>query len=298
MQDSITIAEVGSIVKVSGSRIATPLGPPRPGSTPTKMPSTSPRIIKVMIFQVMRTAKPCNSNPNASMTDFLAAERRFERALWHDDVEGDVEGHEHHGGEHEGGEERFPPCDLADHAHETGDQEEARDIEAEELRCETEQDSRHEHGRYPAELRLRNEGLSRLIAREECDDQAVEACAGKDDGEVEREITGLRAGRLPACAGTPVVVAECQRQRQQEKTNDDVGGAIAGDGRRIRLRRGRIIDDNFNIIVGHGLSRLISWSSSTAERRGSAKAHCAANPASVISDLFSASSSSRKLSIS
>jgi hypothetical protein len=31
MQDNITIAEVGSIVNVSGSRIATPLGPPRPG---------------------------------------------------------------------------------------------------------------------------------------------------------------------------------------------------------------------------------------------------------------------------
>src|SRR4029434_4728605 len=133
MQDSITIAEVGSIVNVSGSRIATPLGPPRPGSTPTKMPSTRPRIIKVMIFQVMRTAKPCNSNPNASMTGFLAAERRFERALWHDDVEGDVEGHEHHGGEYESGEQRLPQRDLADHPHETGDQKNTRAIEPEEL---------------------------------------------------------------------------------------------------------------------------------------------------------------------
>ena len=31
MHDSITMAEVGDIVKVSGSRIATPLAPPRPG---------------------------------------------------------------------------------------------------------------------------------------------------------------------------------------------------------------------------------------------------------------------------
>src|SRR6185436_700951 len=133
MHDSITIAEVGSIVKVSGSRIATPFGPPRPGSTPTKIPSTSPKIIKAMIFHVMRTAKPCNSSPNASMTSFLAAQGRFERALRHDDVKGDVEGHEHHGGEHQGGEQRFPPRDLADEAHETDDQEEACDIEAEEL---------------------------------------------------------------------------------------------------------------------------------------------------------------------
>lgn len=58
MQDSITIAEVGSIVKVSGNRIATPLGPPSPGSTPTKMPSTSPTIISMSVFHVSRTAKP------------------------------------------------------------------------------------------------------------------------------------------------------------------------------------------------------------------------------------------------
>jgi hypothetical protein len=58
MQESMTMAEVGSIVKVSGSRIATPLGPPRPGSTPTKMPSTSPTIITARTFQVSRTLKP------------------------------------------------------------------------------------------------------------------------------------------------------------------------------------------------------------------------------------------------
>src|SRR5256885_17012234 len=134
MQDNITIAEVGSIVKVSGSRIATPLGPPRPGSTPTKMPSTRPRIIKVMIFQVMRTAKPCNSNPNASMTGFLAAERRFERALWHDDVNCDVEGHEHHGGENEAGEQRVSHRHVADPTHEAGDQPETCDVTVAALR--------------------------------------------------------------------------------------------------------------------------------------------------------------------
>src|SRR5438128_7243304 len=173
------MAEVGSIVKVRGSRIASPLGPPRPGSTPTKMPSTSTRIIKVMIFQVMRTAKPCSSNPNASMTGFLATERRFERALWHDDVEGDVEGHEHHGGEHQGGEQRLPQRDLADHPHETGDQEEARDVEPEELGGEAEQDSRSEHGEHAAKLRPCHEDLGSLPARQECGDQAIEAGASE-----------------------------------------------------------------------------------------------------------------------
>ena len=52
------MAEVGSIVNVSGSRIATPFGPPRPGSTPTNMPSTSPTIITASVFHVSRTVKP------------------------------------------------------------------------------------------------------------------------------------------------------------------------------------------------------------------------------------------------
>src|SRR3954467_1184419 len=175
MQDSITIAEVGSMVKVSGSRMATPFGPPRPGSTPTKMPSTSPTIIRASVFQVSSTAKPCISRPKASITQsqifrrceerlrrsnpalacgvlecfaslamttemsLSVSEGRFQRAFRHDDVEGDVEGHEHDRGEKEGGEQRFPPGDLADQSHERGDQQEARDIEAEELRRQAKQ---------------------------------------------------------------------------------------------------------------------------------------------------------------
>src|SRR6266700_4440123 len=145
MQDSITMAEVGSIVKVNGNRIATPFGPPSPGSTPTKIPSTSPTIISSSVFHVSRTAKPCRSRPKASITysqvfrhceersdeaihpsagnhgllrcarnDELIPERRFERALRHDDVKGDIEGHEHDHGEQKGREQRLPQRDLAD----------------------------------------------------------------------------------------------------------------------------------------------------------------------------------------
>src|SRR6201996_9104810 len=133
MQDSITMAEVGSMLKVSGNRIATPFGTPSPGSTPTKTPSTSPTIISASVFQVIRTAKPCRSRPKASMSlpGLLVAEGRFERPLRHDDIEGDIEGHEHDRGEDEGGQQRLPQCDLADQAHEARDQQEARDIEPE-----------------------------------------------------------------------------------------------------------------------------------------------------------------------
>src|SRR4051794_3981358 len=123
MHDSITIAEVGSMVKVSGSRMATPLGPPRPGSTPTKMPSTSPTIIKASVFQVRRTVKPWRRRPNASILVLqlahdlvrkpvptfrdhaLITKQGFERALGHDHVEGDLKGDEHGDGEQEGGDE-------------------------------------------------------------------------------------------------------------------------------------------------------------------------------------------------
>src|SRR2546422_877723 len=102
MHDSITIAEVGSIVKVSGKRIATPFGPPSPGNTPTKMPSTSPTIISASVFQVSRTVKPWNRSSSASIASSLIAEIGFERSLRHDHVEGDVESHEHGERKHRG----------------------------------------------------------------------------------------------------------------------------------------------------------------------------------------------------
>src|SRR5438034_7171680 len=129
MQDSITMAEVGSIVNVNGNRIATPLGPPSPGSTPTKMPSTSPTIIRARVLHVISTAKPCSSKPNASMPSIaLVAERRFERPLRHDDVERNVKRHEHDRGEHQSGEQRLPQRDASDHRHEAGNQQETRDV--------------------------------------------------------------------------------------------------------------------------------------------------------------------------
>ena len=42
------IAETGSMVKVSGSSSDTPFGAPRPGSTPTRMPSSTPMTISAM----------------------------------------------------------------------------------------------------------------------------------------------------------------------------------------------------------------------------------------------------------
>src|SRR6478735_459962 len=60
MHDSMMIAEVGDIENVRGSRMATPLAPPSPGSTPMSTPSVMPTIMSRMFIGVRMTAKPWN----------------------------------------------------------------------------------------------------------------------------------------------------------------------------------------------------------------------------------------------
>src|SRR3954453_12468563 len=153
MHDSITIAVVGSIVNVSGKRIATPFGPPSPGNTPTKMPSTRPTIMKASVLNVSRTVKPWNSRPKASIARSwcLIAEGRFQRSFWHDDVERDVEGDEHDEREQEAGDQRLPQGNASDEPHEAHDQHEARHIETEPLHEHAEKQGRHEDLHHAAE---------------------------------------------------------------------------------------------------------------------------------------------------
>jgi hypothetical protein len=66
MQDS-THGRVGPR-KVSGSRIATPFAPPRPGNA-DEMPSTSPMIMKAIVFHVSRTLKPWSNGPEGFHRD-------------------------------------------------------------------------------------------------------------------------------------------------------------------------------------------------------------------------------------
>src|SRR6478672_7465158 len=142
MHDSITMAEVGSIVNVSGNRMATPFGPPSPGSTPTKMPSTRPTIIKDSVFQVRRTAKPWTRSEKASMASSI--QQGFKRPLRHDHVERYVEGNEHDHRKYEAGEQRLPESYAAHHPHEARDQQEARHVEPEPLREQAEKECRDE----------------------------------------------------------------------------------------------------------------------------------------------------------
>ncbi len=48
------------MVKVSGSRMATPFGPPRPGRTPTMTPRIRPIAIMPRLYHEKMTTKPWN----------------------------------------------------------------------------------------------------------------------------------------------------------------------------------------------------------------------------------------------
>src|SRR5262245_48498541 len=162
MHDSITMADVGSIVNVSGSRMATPFGPPSPGNTPTNTPSSRPSSISESVFHVSSTTKPWSRRLSASIAQDrrpLEAERRFERALRHDEVERDRERHEHQHGKDDPGDQRLPPRDSPDEAHEARDQEEARGVDAEPLRDQHEHECRHEYLQHAAELVARDESI-------------------------------------------------------------------------------------------------------------------------------------------
>src|SRR6478736_1934210 len=101
MHDSMTIAVVGDMLKVRGSRMATPLAPPRPGSTPMSTPRTMPTNIRRRFIGVRITPKPWKRALSSTIlfvsgfgfeTGSVAQEaQRFQRALEQRDLEPDFE---------------------------------------------------------------------------------------------------------------------------------------------------------------------------------------------------------------
>src|SRR5712692_4166982 len=300
MQESMTMAEVGSIVKVSGSRIATPFGPPRPGSTPTKMPSTRPTIIKASVLNVNRTSKPCSRRPRASM---LVTEQGFDRPLWHQDVKGDVEGDEHGERKDETRQQRLPPRDAPDDAHKARDQQEARDVQPEPLGGETKEARGNEHLHHAAKLVAVDEDPLRSGTLEEGLEEAVETRTAEDHGKIEREVARLRAVRRPAHAGAPVVEGHQSGERNQQQRDNDIDRARVRDPGRVLRGRVRIFDDDFFFRFGHRFwkkLRTLRCRPASVGRQALLLRHdqLATKPASVIRFLFSVSSSSRNFSMS
>src|SRR5918999_3147733 len=124
MQESRMIAEVAppgvcAMPKVSGSRMATPLAPPRPGSTPMITPRMTPVNISAMLIGVSATPKPCISAWISSMS--VQTNERLNRPLGQRHLEPDLENHVEHDHRHQADGNDFPPWIFAEPAHEKAD---------------------------------------------------------------------------------------------------------------------------------------------------------------------------------
>src|SRR6185436_5109063 len=129
MHDSRMIAEVAppgccAIEKVSGSRMATPFAPPRPGSTPMITPRTIPASISATLNHERATANP----PIRDWISCIAAplvesEGGFEGTLGQRHLEPDLEHHEEGQVRSDGNREDLRPRVFREVAHEEGDEE-------------------------------------------------------------------------------------------------------------------------------------------------------------------------------
>src|SRR5262245_21968922 len=148
MQDSMMIAEVGDIEKVSGSRMATPLAPPSPGSTPMITPNRMPTTISSRLNGWMTTANPWNrlaissiSDPNspapsppaalAKLLFRLKPQQFLDRPLRQGNEEPFFEDHIGEGGNADRNRQRQSPAVAAEPFHEHADQQHRGDVEAE-----------------------------------------------------------------------------------------------------------------------------------------------------------------------
>src|SRR6188474_1661177 len=133
MQDSRMIAEVAppgvcAMPKVSGSRMATPFAPPRPGSTPMITPRITPVNISAMLVGVSATPKPCISAWISSMS--VQPDPGFQRTLGQRHLEPHFEDHvEHRHGDH-ADHDHLPPRVLAQPAHEEADEQHRGHVDA------------------------------------------------------------------------------------------------------------------------------------------------------------------------
>src|SRR6185503_15236972 len=183
--------------KVSGSRIATPLAPPSPGSTPMITPRTIPASISTRLNHESATAKPPNNDWISCIAGALrVSEERLEGALWQRDLEPDLEGEEereHHADAH--GRD-LEPAVLAEDAHVHRDEDRRGHVDAQAVPGVVDErhvDNRRQHHREDEpQLAPLDEGRARVLAQAQ---RRVQVHDGRDDddhADVEREIAGLR----------------------------------------------------------------------------------------------------------
>src|SRR5262245_440340 len=162
MQDSRMIAEVVppgvcDMLKVSGSRIATPFAPPRPGSTPMMTPRMMPTSISSTFLKLRATRKPparaCSSSISAKTSSSIQTQQRFERALGQRHLEPDLEDQEEHHAVTDADRQHLPPRVLAEPAHEERHEQRRREVDAEPGDQRDVDHRRHQHREHQLERR-------------------------------------------------------------------------------------------------------------------------------------------------
>src|SRR5690242_17812166 len=198
MHDSRMIAEVCppgvcAIEKVSGRRIATPLAPPRPGSTPMITPSRMPTSISARLVRLSATAKPWKSDCRSAITmPSVQPEQRLERPLGQRNEEPDLEDEIEHDAVADRHQRHLPPRVLAEPAHEQRDEQRARDVDAEPADQAGEHCGGHEHGEHEPELAELDESAVLLAAQAERHERRHRRREADQQSDVEREIARLR----------------------------------------------------------------------------------------------------------
>src|SRR5690606_4045657 len=186
MQESRMMAEIGSIEKVSGRSSDTPFGAPRPGSTPTRMPSVTPSSMSRMWLKLRIWPKPSMRRPIFSMsflrrqapTGSVDPEERLDRALQERNLEADLENDEEEEGNADARRKAGPPLVLALEDHRAGDIERRADVKAEDGGDRGEGDERQQEAEHHLEARHVDEDLARAAVLDEGIDEVRRAAEG------------------------------------------------------------------------------------------------------------------------
>src|SRR6478752_5737000 len=225
MQESRMMAEVAppgccAMPKVSGRRMATPLAPPRPGSTPMMTPSTTPVNISTRFISVIATPKPWISDWISSIAPpSIQPEPAFARPFGKRHLEPDLakeeENHRNADAHHRG----LRPGVLAEPAHEQADEDRRRDVDAEPGDGRDVDRRRHQHHQHHPQLADLDEGLVLRGGHEQSPHDVDQRRDADDRAQVEGEIAGARPVVGPADA-QPHAVVDDERADDQEKRGD------------------------------------------------------------------------------
>src|SRR3989304_2461364 len=220
------MAEVGGMLKVTGMRMATPFAPPRPGKTPTMVPTKSPATNTRMLNGVRAIPRPATRLYNASMPPSpprLEPEEILQPPLGQRDQKELVEHKIAGQGKQDGDGQHGYPAMPSDPPHVYGEVQAGRQVEADEL-CEEHHDGggdRHVENR--PETTRADEGFVRFALPHLGQDpaQGPQAAHGHTRPQQEDVHAGFRAGRPPSEHAQPPGVVDDQDPEQQEDQGAD-----------------------------------------------------------------------------